>query len=174
MSLTRAGLAAIVHDRIQEIANTLGWSYTASEAILLEAGGKLLLEDGSVLLQELESQNEGDYTYAIDSALRDMELLDSDDAPDITEAEVEQYNTLVEVVERYMLQKAQRALALKVDLALGPRRQAFSQQAKAVGELSRAGGSRRVVAMRLRHERYDYPRTDDVETSEAVDEEWDI
>ena len=148
--MTRQSLAQIVHDRLGEIATDRGWSYTTS--------GDL---------------TEGDYTYAIDAALRDLELLDSDDEPDITEAEVGQYNTLVEVVERYMLAKAERSLAMRVDLQLGPRRESFSQQAEALRAMNQAGGSRRVVAMRLHHERFDYPRSDDVDASEAVDDEWE-
>lgn len=149
-ALTRATLATLVADRLGAIATDRGYATTG---------------EGSL--------TEGDYTYAIDAALRDMDLLNSADEPDITEAEVEQYNTLVEVVERYMLQKANRSLSMEVDLQLGPRRQSFSQKAKAVRELGQGGGSRRVVAMRLRHERYDYPRTDDLEASEEVDEDWE-
>lgn len=150
MALTRVTLAKMVHDRLGAIATDRSWTWVA---------------DGDL--------TEGDYTYAIDAALRDLELLGSSDEPDISEAGVEQYNTLVEVVERYMLAKAERSLAMKVDLTLGPRREAFSQQAAALREMSKAGGSKRVVAMRLHHERMDYPRSDDVSASEAVDEEWE-
>lgn len=146
-ALTRAGLAAIVADRLGAIASERNWSTAVNGAL-----------------------TEGDYTYAIDAALRDLELLDAEHEPDITKAEHRHYNTLIEVVERYMLAKAERSLAMRVDLQLGPRRQAFSQQAAALREMGKAGGSKRVVAMRLHHERYDYPRTDDVAAAEAVED----
>ncbi len=143
--ITRASLAAQVHDRLARLAT-----------------------DRSLTTAQSGALTEGSYTYAIDAGLRTVGAIDPETGlPDVRYVEPEAIDTVLQTVEREMLERLYRDYALEVDITVGPRRESLSQISRAIGGLigkgdSGGGGSSagRVVIRKLRRE------TDDFEFNE--------
>jgi hypothetical protein len=133
--MTRARLAARVHDRLARLATDRSLNTTPAGVL-----------------------TEGSYTYAVDAGLRSVGAIDPEtDLPDVRWLEAAMLDTALDAVELEMLKKLQRDYAVEVDTQLGPRREDLSQIAKAVGGMTGgAGGGGRVVMRKLRHEATDY------------------
>lgn len=129
--MDRATLAQTVHRRLRALAEDAGLSTTASG-----------------------SQTEGDYTDAIDAALRALGLVDPDTgALDISFAQVAQHNSLIGMVSGEMLVQLEVHYATLTDIKVGDREEKLSQIRAAVRALGStagtvAAGAGSVVAVR--------------------------
>lgn len=131
--ITRAELAARANDKLGRLASDRSLSATASGAL-----------------------TEGDYTYAVDAALRAVGAVDAEtDAVDIRWLGGGQVLTAIDVVIQEMLETLRLDYATETDVTLGPRRESFSQKATAIGAILGSGGasqgSGRVIQRPLRH-----------------------
>ncbi|MFZ1755031.1 MAG: hypothetical protein WBO46_14980 [Caldilineaceae bacterium] len=129
LPLTRQGILSVVSARIAALATDAGLSSTAS--------GDL---------------PEGDYTYAIDEALRQVGAVNRWGDPDVTALATAKANDVLEAAVTAMVQRLRSTYALKTDTSLGPRRESFSQIANSLdGMLSGSGADRRVKMGKLGH-----------------------
>ena len=95
---------------------------------------------------------EGDYSAAIDEALRAVGAMNTWGDPDVTLLGADKVNEVIEQVKVGMLQRVRSKYALEVDVTLGPRSESRSQIASSLDEmLAGAGGSRRVTMGKLDH-----------------------
>lgn len=92
----------------------------------------------------------GDYTAAIDEALRNVGAIGMYGEPDITCLIPNSVNDALEQVYANMLQRLQSDYLLESDVSLGPRRESRSQIAKNMMDLAAGGaGNKRVEVGRL-------------------------
>lgn len=105
---------------------------------------------------------QGDYSEAIDEALRAVGAINRYGDPDVTLVETNQVNDLIEAAQAAMLQVVRTSYALETDVTLGPRRENRSQIAASIdamlsggGGSGGGGGNRRVGQGRLV---YGWPR----------------
>lgn len=127
--LSRAEIASKVAAALAEIATDASLSATAS------ATGP-----------------EGDYSAAIDEALRAVGAMNQWGDPDVTLLDAFKANEVLEQVRVGMLQRVRSKYALEVDVSLGPRSESRSQIASSIDEmLAGAGGSRRPTMGKLDH-----------------------
>jgi hypothetical protein len=134
----RAGLAARVHAKLGSLATAQSLSTTPSGTL-----------------------TEGDYTYAVDAGLRAAGAIDPEtDLPDVRWLDSSLLDTALDAIEKEMLEMLQRTYAVKVDTQVGSRRESYSQVAKALGELTGAGGqgagAGKVVVRKLHHKAEDF------------------
>lgn len=95
---------------------------------------------------------EGDYSAAIDEALRAVGAMNRWGDVDITLLPASQINDVIEGARAAMLQRLRARYALEVDVSLGPRSESRSQIASSIDEmLAGAAGSRRPTMGRLYH-----------------------
>ena len=96
---------------------------------------------------------EGDYSAAIDEALRSVSAKTRWGDPDVTMVMGDQVNMVLEGAKAATLQRLRNKYALDVDVSLGPRSESRSQIAKSLdGMLAGGGGGDRRVSMgRLNH-----------------------
>lgn len=121
--MDRAQLARYVHRSIAELARGAAWS-TATRS-----------EDGDTL-------SEGDYTDAIDSALRQLGFVDLiTGIPDETLATELDFETIATLVRQISLERLAAYYATVVDTVGGPVRIYRSQVAAALQRMGVAGGS---------------------------------
>lgn len=119
---SRSEIAALVAGQISAIATDAGYATTANA-----------------------SGPEGDYSAAIDEALRSNAAMNRWGDPDITLLEGSQVNQVIESAKVAMLQKARASYALETDVTLGPRSESRSQIAGSLDEmLAGVGGNRRI------------------------------
>lgn len=135
LPLTRAAVAEQVADRLSELASDASLSSTAT-------GDK----------------PEGDYTAAIDEALRAVGAVDGYGSPDVTQVLLSKTNDLVESAQMAVLQRLRSRYALKTDVSLGPRRESYSQIAKSIDEMLSGAGADRRVKMATMHRRNGWRR----------------
>lgn len=135
LAKSRAEIAALVASRMAAIATDQGFSTTADS-----------------------SGPEGDYTAAIDEALRAVGCMNSWGDPDVTLLLPAQINAVVESARASMLQRARADYALETDVTLGPRSESRSQIASSLDEILGGGGQGggRVTMARLGNG--DWPR----------------
>ena len=135
--VTRAEVAARVHRKLAGLASDAGLVTIASGA-----------------------QTEGDYTDAIDAGLRAVGAIDAEtDLPDERALTAAAVDTLLDAVEREVLERLQRHYAVLTDLRVGDRDEKFSQIGGAIARLtgaSSASGPGKVVVRTLRREARDY------------------
>lgn len=126
----RAGLALTVAGRLAGLAADVGLSTTPSAA-----------------------GPEGDYTAAVDEALRSAGATNRWGDPDVTRLGPDQVNAALEAIQTAMLRTLRSTYALRVDVSLGPRRESYSQIAQSIDAmLAGAGGNKRAAIGRLRRE----------------------
>lgn len=138
---TRAEMAARVHAKLGRLATNRSLSATPSGAL-----------------------TEGDYTYAVDAGLRQVGAINPEtDEPDIRYLDTSLLDTVLDAIEREMMERLQRDYAVEVDVQIGPRRENFSQTERALARLTgtgedggQGGGQGRIVARKLRYEANDY------------------
>lgn len=113
LAITRAEIAARVHDGLGRLATERGYSTTPS--------GNL---------------TEGSYTYAIDSALRTIGAIDDETGlPDVRLLDAASAQAAISHTRREMLEKLQREYAAEVDTSVGQYSQSLSQKAAAIAEM---------------------------------------
>lgn len=95
---------------------------------------------------------EGDYSAAIDEALRAVGAVNSWGDPDVTLLPPLKINDVIEAARVSILQRVRGKYALETDVSLGPRSESRSQIASSLDEmLAGAGGSRRPSMGKLGH-----------------------
>ncbi len=102
---------------------------------------------------------EGDYTYAIDAALRSIGAIDPDTGlPDVRYLDEQSIQTALDYTLKEMLEQLQKDYAVEVDTRTGPYQQSLSQKREAIdamlgtGSGSSGGGSGPVVMRGFTHE----------------------
>lgn len=134
---TRANLAARADDKLARLASDRSLSTAASGAL-----------------------TEGDYTYAVDAALRAVGATNPETGlPDVRYLEPGDVLTALDTVVREMLERLRFDYATETDVSLGPRRESLSQKARAIGEMLTSGdgkGSGRVIMRPLRRRHGDF------------------
>lgn len=107
--------------------------------------------------------SEGDYTYAIDAALRMYAAINPETgSPDIRYIDAEQVQNILNAVRIEMLERLQTDYAVEVDTTTGPYRQNLSQKTQLIGEILGTGGGSQgggssgsggsVIQRKLRHD----------------------
>lgn len=100
------------------------------------------------------SKTEGDYTYAVDSGLRQVGAVNPEtDLPDVRYLDANLIDTTMDMIEREMLDRLENDYITKVDLKVGPHSENFSQIAKSIRERAGKGESKsgQVIVRRLTH-----------------------
>ncbi len=113
-----------------------------------------LATDASLTDVAVGDQPEGDYTHAIDEALRQVGAVNRWGDPDVCRLDVAKVNDVIEAAVAAMLQRLRSRYALKTDVTLGPRRENFSQIAGSIDAMLAGGAADRRVkvgAMRRRN-----------------------
>jgi len=118
-----------------------------------------LATDKSLSMTPAGDLTEGDYTYAIDGALRQVGAIDEEsDLPNVRWLEAAMLDFVFEAVEINMLMRLNNEYATDVDINLGPlsesRSQIARQLAMRTGKTSNQPGSRKISQRRLR---YNFP-----------------
>jgi len=128
LPLTRQGVLSIAAARIEDLATDAGLSSAASG-----------------------DEPEGDYSHAIDEALRQVGAVNRWGDADVTRLTAAKANDVLEATVTAMLQRLRSRYALETDVSLGPRRESRSQIAASIDAmLSGSGADRRVKVGRLR------------------------
>lgn len=129
--MTRANIATRVNEKLGRLASERSYSTTTSG-----------------------TKTEGDYTYAIDTALRKLDAIDPETAlPDIRWLDYGDLQTMLEVVEQEMIEKLQRDYSVEVDIRVGQRSENLSQITKSLSEMTtKDSKSGRVIVKKLTHE----------------------
>jgi hypothetical protein len=108
--------------------------------------------DASLVTTANADGPEGDYSAAVDEALRAIGAMTQWGDPDVTLVLPGQVNDLMEGVKQAMLQRLRATYALDVDVTLGPRSERRSQIAGSIDEmLAGAGSDRRIKVGKLTH-----------------------
>lgn len=129
LSMTRATVATRVARKIAALATEQSLSTDAST-------------DGP----------EGDYSDAIDDALRGLGCINVYGDPDVTAARSGQVSSLIDGAVAAMVEQLRVTYSLESDVSLGPRRESRSQIAGMLGELQGgSGGGGKIEVRRLRH-----------------------
>ncbi len=111
-----------------------------------EAGVRLerrlgaLATDAALSLTPASSGPQGDYSEAIDEALRAIGAVNRWGDPDVTIVRSEQVNELLEGAQMAMLQRLRSSYALETDVSLGPRKESRSQIAASIDAMLGGGG----------------------------------
>ncbi len=135
LPMTRANIAARVAEKLGRLADDRSLSTTLSG-----------------------SRTEGDYTYAIDSALRNIGAINQEiGTPDIRYLTAESLQLTIDEVEREMIEMLQRDYALEVDVTVGQRRENLSQIGTALGNMAGGNSKGGKVVMR----KMSYPPAED-------------
>lgn len=128
LPLTRQGILSVAAARIEDLAADAGLSSAASG-----------------------DEPEGDYSHAIDEALRQVGAVNRWGDADVTRLTAAKANDVLEATVTAMLQRLRSRYALETDVSLGPRRESRSQIAASIDAmLSGSGADRRVKVGRLR------------------------
>lgn len=126
LPITRRRMAILLEERLGQLAAEACWSRQANSA-----------------------GPDGDYSTAIDEALRALGACDTLGEPDIVRLQPEQINDALEAAQRNLLQRLRADYALSTDVSLGPRRESRSQIAGLIdgmiGGGGGGGGDRRVA-----------------------------
>lgn len=117
LPLTRARIASQVARRLGDLATDAGISTVASATGV-----------------------NGDYTDAIDEALRSVSSVDMYATPDVTRVTSSQVNDVMEAAYMAALQNIRASYALQTDVTLGPRRESRSQIAASIDAMLGSGG----------------------------------
>lgn len=143
---------------VDEVALLLGGLPIARAEIATRLAKRLgaLATDAALSSVASASGPEGDYSEAIDEALRSVGALNLWGDPDVTLVRSEQVNDLLESAQTAMLQRLRSSYALETDVTLGPRRESRSQIATSIdamlgGGSGGGGGNRRVSQGSLTH-----------------------
>jgi hypothetical protein len=140
VAITRANIAAAAHRKMGRVATDRSYSTTSSG-----------------------TQTEGDYTDAVDDALRTVGAIDPKTGePDVRWLDPEQVKGAIDVTLQAMLERAAIDYGVEVDFTIGPHSERLSQKREALEKLAGMGdkgggaGSQQVVSRKLSHPRQDY------------------
>ena len=100
------------------------------------------------------SKTEGDYTYAIDAALRNIGAINPETGNvDIRYVEASQVDTALTIAETEMMERLHRDYIVEVDTSIGSRSESLSQKAEALSGMinGAGGGSRKMVTRKMRY-----------------------
>lgn len=144
VSLTRQQIAGAASRKLGRVATEL--SYSTAES---------------------GDQTEGDYTDAVDEALRSLGGINPETGlPDVRYLDEQDAKAAIDATVQAMLEKAAIDYGVEVDITLGPHSERLSQKREALEKL--AGGSsgggagnRQIVTRTLHHPRRDYEWPDD-------------
>lgn len=100
-----------------------------------------LATDAAISTTASGDKPDGDYSAAIDEALRAIGAVDIYGTHDVTGVEPSQVNDLIESAYTSMLQILRASYALQTDVTLGPRRESRSQIAASIDAMLGGGGS---------------------------------
>ena len=138
--ITRANLAAAVARKLTRVATDLSYSATPS-------GG----------------QTEGDYTDAVDDALRSLGAINPETGlPDVRWLDESLVKSAIDAALQAMLERVAIDYSVEVDITLGPHSERLSQKREAAEKLagmvsgSGGAGSRQITVRKLLHPRRDY------------------
>jgi hypothetical protein len=84
---------------------------------------------------------EGDYTYAIDEALRQIGAVNVYGDADVTQLLASEVNDVLDAAQTALLRRLRSKYALETDVTLGPRSESRSQIAGSIDEMLSGGGS---------------------------------
>ena len=131
LAITRRQLAMRVHEKLGGLTSSdVTLSYAASA-----------------------NKPEGDYTSAIDVALREIGAIHpATQLPDIRAADIFDVDLLLDSTEREMLERIENEYITKVDLSVGPHRESFSQVASALRARIGEESVGKIESRRLTHE----------------------
>lgn len=119
-----------------------------------------LVTDANLSATASASGPEGDYTLAIDEALRSLGAVNQWADPDVTQVDQEEINGVIDAAQSALLVRLRATYSLETDVSLGPRRESRSQIATAIdgmlGGGSGKGGGARVGVAKLSNG--DWPR----------------
>ncbi|MFA6168294.1 MAG: hypothetical protein WC700_16855 [Gemmatimonadaceae bacterium] len=150
VELSAAGGVAYV-DTVTLLTGGLPVSRAATAATVADLIAAFATDAGLVMTANADGP-EGDYSAAIDEALRALGAVTPWGDPDVTLLAATQVNDLLEGVKQAMLQRLRATYALDVDVTLGPRSERRSQIAGSIDEmLAGAGSDRRVKMGKLTH-----------------------
>jgi len=117
--MTRMAIATRIHAKLGRLATGRSLSTTAA--------GEL---------------TEGSYTYAIDAGLRAVGAINPETGlPDARYLEPESLQTVLDTIEKQMIEQLQLDYAVETDIRVGQRQESRSQIAKALGEMNSGQGS---------------------------------
>lgn len=117
--ITRANAAARVDEKLAGLATAQSLSTAASG-----------------------SKTEGDYTYAVDAGLRNVNAINPETGfPDVRYLGPDDVNPLLLEIRKEVLEQLQSTYLLQVDTQIGPRRESLSQIAKQIGDIAGTSGS---------------------------------
>lgn len=140
--ITRANIAAAVNRKLGRVATDRSYSTAASGA-----------------------QTEGDYTDAVDDALRSLGAINPETGlVDVRWLDENLVKSAIDTALQAMLERAAIDYGVEVDISLGPHSERLSQKREAVEKLAGlvsgvgggGGGNQQVTVRRLRHPRRDY------------------
>lgn len=125
-------------------------------AVRLERRLGALATDAALSMTPAATGPQGDYSEAIDEALRAVGAINRYGDPDVTRVETAQVNDLIESAQAAMLQVVRASYALETDVTLGPRREMRSQISASIDAMlgggksgGGGGGNRRVGQARI-------------------------
>ena len=97
---------------------------------------------------------EGDYTYAIDAALRELGAIHPvTQVPDIRVLDRASVVEVIDITGLRMIERIENEYITKVDLSVGPHRESFSQVAQAIrAKVDAEAPAERIVERRLTHD----------------------
>ena len=139
--ITRANIAAAAARKLGRVATDRSYSTTASG-----------------------SQTEGDYTDAVDDALRSLGSISPETGlPDVRWLDESLVKGVIDTALQAMLEKAAIDYGVEVDITLGPHSERLSQKREALEKLAGlagggggGAGNRQVTVRKLQHPRRDY------------------
>lgn len=133
----------------------LSWALPVTRlqlATMIAASLRGLATDAALSSTATGDKPEGDYSQAIDEALRSLGAVGLFGDPDVTRLTARQINDAVEAGRSSMLQFLRSDYALRTDVTLGPRSESLSQIASSIDEMiAGASSDRRVKIGRLIH-----------------------
>lgn len=138
-------------DSVTLISGGLPLTRAAAVSVVAAALGDLATDAGLSATAAVTGP-EGDYSAAVDEALRAIGAVNQWGDPDVTAVTAAQVNDVLEGVKSAMLQRLRADYALQTDVTLGPRSESRSQIAASLDAmLAGAGSDRRPKMGRLYH-----------------------
>lgn len=139
VSFAAAGGACIV-DTATLLSGALPIS-RAQIAAQLAASLAELVADAGLSAAPSAIGPEGDYTYAIDEALRQIGAVNVYGDADVTQLFASEVNDVLDAAQTALLRRLRSKYALETDVTLGPRSERRSQIAGSIDEMLSGGGS---------------------------------
>lgn len=140
--------------RVDTVTLMAGGLPKSRRELATEVAGRIvdIATDAGLDADATASGPEGDYSAAIDEALRAVGATNTWGDPDVTVLPALKINDVIEAARVAILQRVRGKYALETDVSLGPRSESRSQIASSLDEmLAGSGGSRRPTMGKLSH-----------------------